>query len=190
MSSRWFSLIFIFLVLFLVRAFLYEPFRLPSVSMYPSIDQGAFIIVNKYGYGNYEAYDVSVHKASPTSVVNRGDVVVFKYPKDMSISYIKRVIGIPGDTIIYKNKKLIINGNELVLKKLYDNEEYEVYEESIGNAAYKIAISPDRKSHNAEYVVPEGRYFVMGDNRDNSNDSRYWGFVPESNIVGDVVYIF
>lgn len=190
MSSRWFGLVIVFLVLFLVRAFLFEPFRLPSTSMHPSFDRGSFIIVKKYGYGNYEVFDVSIYKTSPTSIVNRGDVVVFKYPEDMNISYIKRVIGLPGDKIIYKNKKLTINGHELVIKKLYENEEFEVYEENIGDTVYKIAISHNRQAIDLEYVVPEGRYFVMGDNRDNSNDSRYWGYVPESNIVGDVVYVF
>lgn len=192
--SKWYGLVSfpigIFIGVLFIRSFLYEPFRLPSTSMYPTIPRNSHVIVSKYGYGYYESFGISILKTPATKTINRGDLVVFKYPKDPSIDYIKRIIGLPGDKIVYKNKNLYINGEKSSLKKLSENQTYELFEESVISSTYKIAHSPKRKSINEEYTVPDGHYFVMGDNRDNSNDSRFWGYVPKSNIVGKVVYIF
>jgi len=190
MSIRWLGLVFIFLIVFIFRAFFYDFYRLPSTSMYPDFDQGSYVVVNKFGYGNYEALGISLFKSSLTSAINRGDVIVFKYPNNKDFDYIKRVIGVPGDKLFYKNKKLFVNGDKLEIKKIFDTDTYEIYEEKIDNAVYRIANTPARKSGTFEFIVPEGKYFVMGDNRDNSNDSRYWGFVPGTDIVGSVVHVF
>jgi signal peptidase I len=192
--SHWYGLVSLplgfFLGVLLIRAFLYEPFRMPSRSMYPTITPGSHMIVSKFGYGNYESFNISILKTPATKTINRGDLVVFKYPKDLSIDYIKRIVGLPGDKITYKDKTLYVNGKKASLKKLSEDQEYEVFEENILNSTYKIAHSRVSESINGKFNIPEGHYFVLGDNRDNSNDSRYWGYVPESDIIGKVVYIF
>lgn len=192
--SHWYGLVLFplsfILGVFLIRAFLYEPFRMPSGSMYPTITSGSHILVSKYGYGNYETFDISLFKTRATKIINRGDLVVFKYPKDLSVDYVKRIIGLPSDEIAFYKKNLYINGKKVSLKKVFEEQEYEVFEENIVNSTHLIAHSRVRKAINGKYIVPKGHYFVLGDNRDNSNDSRYWGYVPKSNIVGKVVYIF
>jgi signal peptidase I len=206
----------VILLVFCLRSFLYEPFKIPSSSMFPTLLIGDLILVNKYTYGI--RLPIINKKIININEPKRGDVMVFKYPRDMSLDYIKRVIGVPGDKITYKNKRLIINGQEVSYKELPDflDEERLVYvrrfEEDLtsegpaieGSAIVKHQILIDERapsyvqgSHNFPYselcsfdiegftcTVPQGNYFMMGDNRDNSLDSRYWGFVPEENIVG------
>jgi len=202
----------VILLVFCLRSFLYEPFKIPSSSMLPTLLVGDLILVNKYTYGirlpiiNKKIIDINQPK--------RGDVMVFKYPKDLSIDYIKRVVGIPGDKIQYKNKRLTINGQALAYQELPDflDEErlsYEKhYEENLLGVRHQILNDsaapayvqgshdfPNNELCNFDIegvtcTVPEGNYFVMGDNRDNSADSRYWGFVPNENIVGQAVGIW
>ena len=199
-------------VVFFVRSFLYEPFKIPSGSMEPTLLAGDFILVNKFAYGvrlpvvNKKIIDVNLPK--------RGDVMVFRYPEDPSTDYIKRVVGVPGDKIAYKNKRLTVNGQKVTYEPLPDflDESELVYRkqflENITGVQHKILNFEERPadvrdpddfpqrelcSYDMEGFacsVPAGHYFMMGDNRDNSQDSRYWGFVPDENIVGKAVGIW
>jgi len=187
------SLFSVFLIVFLLRSFLVEPFRIPSGSMIPSLLIGDFILVNKYTYGI--RLPVINKKIINISEPKRGDVLVFRYPVNPSINFIKRVIGVPGDTIKYVNKKLYING-KLIPEERTKSEisggffspriVTNVYLENLGTEKHLIQeVQNDGMSMQVFTVkVPKGEYFVLGDNRDNSEDSRYWGFVPEKNIVG------
>lgn len=191
------SLFPVILIVLVLRSFLVEPFRIPSGSMMPTLLVGDFILVNKFAYG--VRLPVINTKIINIAEPKRGDVVVFRYPKDPSTDYIKRVIGLPGDTITYSNKQLYING------KAIDVKDEDVYQgvgsgvgmsgarlelENLDGVKHNILIDKHRPSMNNEYVVPAGHYFVMGDNRDNSNDSRYWGTVPEQNLVGRAFMIW
>jgi signal peptidase I len=191
------SLFPVILAVLLLRSFLVEPFRIPSGSMMPTLLVGDFILVNKYVYGirlpvlNQKIIDISSPK--------RGDVVVFRYPKDTSVDYIKRVIGLPGDKIGYHNKQVYVNGEPLPLEdmKIFEGvgagvsmSGAVVKQEHINNLTHNILIDNRRPTIEGEFIVPEGRYFAMGDNRDNSNDSRYWGTVPEANLVGKAFMIW
>jgi signal peptidase I len=206
----------VILVVFCLRSFLVEPFKIPSGSMIPTLLVGDFILVNKYTYGirlpvaNVKIMDVQEPK--------RGEVMVFRYPENPSMDYIKRIIGIPGDTVTYRNKRLTVNN---VPVKMQPDGEYAYVEsglsyiysdrftESLGEHTYNILINqnvPDMHlpsvhpfplRDNCAYnedgftcTVPAGNYFTMGDNRDSSSDSRYWGFVPERNIVGKAFMIW
>ncbi len=206
----------IILIVFTLRSFVMEPFKIPSGSMIPTLLVGDFILVNKYTYGirlpviNKKIVDVNEPK--------RGDVLVFRYPEDPSIDYIKRVVGLPGDTITYHNKQLIINGE--TIKTEYEGD-YKYIESGFGYIysdrfseyltaeSHSILINQDIKGiqfsnvrqfelrENCKYQrtgftceVPPGNYFTLGDNRDSSSDSRYWGFVPEQNIVGKAFMIW
>ena len=202
----------VILMVFVLRSFLFEPFKIPSSSMVPTLQIGDLILVNKYTYGI--RLPVVNKKIIDINYPERGDVMVFKYPKDTSLDYIKRVVGVPGDKIEYRNKKLSVNGKDLPYKQLPDylDEESLTYskqfEEQLGGVAHKIlndtrapsyVPNPDafpRKelcSYNSEgfaCTVPAGHYFMMGDNRDNSLDSRYWGFVPDEYIVGKAFFVW
>jgi signal peptidase I len=197
---------------FFFRSFMFEPFKIPSSSMVPTLQIGDLILVNKFTYG----IRLPVVNKKIISINNpaRGDVMVFKFPKDTSLDYIKRVVGVPGDKIIYRNKKLTINGKELSYEKMpeYLDEERLSYSshfrESLTGVAHEI-LNDDRSpayvpspdafpqhelcTYNLEgfaCTVPAGHYFMMGDNRDNSLDSRYWGFVPDKNIVGKAFFVW
>jgi len=215
--SRWHGLVGIvaaFAALaFGVRAFLFEPFRLPSESMAPSIEARAHLIVKKWGYGNYGAYGIHLVRTGMSSEVRRGDIVVFEYPEDTALSYAKRIVGLPGDRISYYNKRLKINDEEVPIRRIGDYVHRDraapslQYLERLGDREYAIRIEPEppagvppvrafplseRCAYAAEGLscrVPDGHYFVLGDNRDNSSDSRTWGFVPARNIIGKVQYI-
>ncbi|MDD7804892.1 MAG: signal peptidase I [Endozoicomonas sp. (ex Botrylloides leachii)] len=185
--------IFPVLALVLVlRSFLFEPFQIPSGSMIPTLQVGDFILVNKYEYGL--RLPVLGTKILAVHEPQRGDVMVFKEPMNPSINFIKRVIGLPGDVIAYRNKTLTINGKPVprtfVAQMEGDNYLYRLYDEKIGNDTHQIQTLPNRMGREGQWVVPKGSYFVMGDNRDLSNDSRYWGFVPEKDILGKAVYIW
>ena len=183
----------ILLVVLLIRSFVVEPYKIPSGSMIPTLMIGDFILVDKniYGYKLPLTNITLIDSGKPS----RGDVVVFKYPENQKINYIKRVIGLPGDTIIYKDKKLIINDKENILRKI--NHKFNpieiadgtVFLEKDDNKEYLI-LNQTAPSFNFKYTVPPNTYFVLGDNRDNSNDSRYWGPVPEENLVGKAFYIW
>ena len=181
----------VILAVLLLRSFLVEPFRIPSGSMMPTLLVGDFILVNKYAYGI--RLPVLNTKVIDIGEPERGDVVVFRYPKDPSVDYIKRVVGLPGDRIGYYNKILHINGKPVaqVPAGVYVGKGSGVSmsgagkrREQLGDVQHQILVMPRTPGLEGEYVVPDNEYFVMGDNRDNSNDSRYWGTVPEQNLVG------
>ena len=186
----------ILLAVFIIRSFIVEPFKIPSGSMMPTLISGDFIVVNKFSYGiRFPVWNkVLINLGKP----NRGDVFVFHYPEDPSIDYIKRVIGLPGDEIRYENKELFINGeiiNKTFLGKysytFNENEMLEASEfiETLDNSNYSILVH-DIPSENYKFNVPEGHYFAMGDNRDNSSDSRVWGFVSDELLVGKAFFIW
>lgn len=201
----------------ILRSFIYEPFQIPSGSMMPTLLVGDFILVEKFSYGLRDP--VWRNKFVETGEPKRGDIVVFKYPEDPSIDYIKRVIGLPGDKIIYRNKEIwiqpkcdagkipcprlqLVKNVEMNRGQFYQNNVPLIrYKESLGDITNDILVNPARPEMsqfyyregdlpNGEWIVPDGGYFVMGDNRDNSRDSRFWGFVPEANLVGKAVAIW
>jgi signal peptidase I len=204
----------VILIVFMLRSFLVEPFKIPSGSMIPTLLIGDFILVNKYAYGirlpvlNAKVVDIGSPK--------RGDVMVFRYPEESSLDYIKRVVGLPGDRVEYRNKRLSINGRQIPVRQI---EEYDRsdrgqvvprYLEALNGVAHEMLVEKEPSTvrpsprfelsenfRNCDYnswgivcTVPAGHYFVMGDNRDNSSDSRVWGFVPDENIVGKAFFIW
>lgn len=191
------SLFPVILAVLLLRSFVVEPFRIPSGSMMPTLLVGDFILVNKFAYGFH--LPVLDTKIIEVGEPERGDVVVFRYPEDPSVDYIKRVIGLPGDRIGYYNKQVFVNGEPV---KQAGWETYigegagssmtgsKVRVEQLGDVEHDILIDTSRGTVEGEFTVPEGNYFMMGDNRDNSNDSRYWGYVPEENLVGRAFMIW
>ena len=202
----------VILVVFLLRSFVAEPFKIPSGSMIPTLLVGDLILVNKYTYGI--RLPVIHTKVLALGEPKRGDVMVFRYPKDPSMDYIKRVVGLPNDKITFENNRLKINDKPVPTTEageFYDGERlayYRQYSEKLGDIDHKLLtdlektsfISPmepfpfqDRCKYGqtgVTCVVPPGHYFVMGDNRDNSLDSRFWGFVPEQNIVGKAFFVW
>ncbi len=185
------------LIVLVLRSFLAEPFRIPSGSMMPTLLIGDFILVNKFNYG--VRLPVLNTKIIEIAEPKRGDIVVFRFPRQPTVDYIKRVIGVPGDRIAYFDKKLFINGQPAtqvslgVYQGVGQGENMsgaEILEENLDSVKHSILISHGVPTVEDVFVVPEGQYFVMGDNRDNSNDSRYWGFVPEANLVGQAFFIW
>lgn len=179
----------VLLAVFSVRAFLYEPFSMPSTSMAPSIETGSIVLAQKWGYGNYGTYGVLVLRTVPSRKISRGDIVVFEFPPDPSVRYLKRVVGLPGDAVKYQRKKLTINDVPVKTELITSDERFDVLQETLDRSVYHVMNSRTRPSPDMEFVVPENNYFVLGDNRDYSNDSRYWGFVPERNLIGKIVYV-
>jgi len=188
----------VILIVFVLRSFIVEPFRIPSGSMLPSLHIGDFILVNKFSYGI--RLPVINRKVLPVGSPERGDVMVFRYPVDPKLNFIKRVVGLPGDTLVYRDKKLLING---IAVETQDDGTYSYEQaklkgtsaiqiiETIDDSTHRILLDTSRKSRDLDRViVPPGHYFVMGDNRDHSNDSRYWRFVPEENVVGRAFFIW
>jgi len=198
-------------LVFFLRSFLYEPFKIPSSSMVPTLMVGDLILVNKFAYGI--RLPIIDKKIIEVGQPKRGDVMVFRYPENPSLDYIKRVIGVPGDKITYKNKRLEVNGKEMSYEPLpeYLDEHLNYWKqlrENLDGVKHNILIDdnhppyvayphdfPGRElcSYDSEgftCTVPSGKYFMMGDNRDNSEDSRYWGFVPDQNIVGKAFFVW
>ena len=197
---------------FLLRSFLFEPFKIPSGSMIPTLMVGDLILVNKYTYGL--RLPVFNTRLTQGNAPQRGDVMVFRYPPQPSLDYIKRVVGVPGDEVAYLNKRLTINGKEVPVKDLpefFDADAMRYFaqrQEQLGLHTHNIILNKDvpafvqgasefryrdHCTYSIEGVVckvPAGHYFMMGDNRDNSLDSRYWGFVPEENIVGKAFFVW
>ena len=204
----------VILAVFLLRSFLFEPFKIPSGSMKPTLLVGDLILVNKFHYG--VRLPVVNRKVIPLDDPQRGDVMVFRYPQDPSTDYIKRVVGLPGDEVSFRSQQLYLNGKLVDQKpvgEFYDDDtrRYEKeFSEQLGTVEHRILINPrstpffgTQESHqfpfheNCQYSaegvtckVPVGHYFMMGDNRDNSQDSRYWGFVPDENIVGKAFFVW
>ena len=202
----------VILMVFLLRSFLFEPFKIPSGSMIPTLLIGDLILVNKYHYGvRLPVINTKLTEGNPPQ---RGDVMVFRYPPKPSLDYIKRVVGLPGDEVAYLNKRLTINGKAietLAVPDFFDEDTMRYakqYEEKLGDKAHRLLNDEDRPAFvpgvenfpnrdNCRYSVegvvckvPLGHYFMMGDNRDNSLDSRYWGFVPDHNIVGRAIFVW
>jgi signal peptidase I len=179
----------VLLFVLVIRSFIFEPFRSPSGSMMPTLLQGDFIFVKKFSYGL--RIPVLETKIIETGSPKRGDVVVFRLPADPSINYIKRVIGLPGDAIVYENHRLTVNG-VAVLQDANDGKlSAPIFHETIDDRRHEIMITdPGRNLLDGLYRVPEGHYFMMGDNRDNSRDSRYIGAIPETHLVGEAVRIW
>ncbi len=197
---------------FFLRSFIVEPFKIPSGSMIPTLLVGDLILVNKFHYGL--RLPVLNTKITEGEKPQRGDVMVFRYPPKPSLDYIKRVVGVPGDTVAYLNKRLTINGQAVPtdsVPEFFDEDAmryFKQYEEKFGTQSHRVLNDEQRPafvpgadkfagSEGCDYTiegvtckVPEGYYFMMGDNRDNSMDSRYWGFVPEKNIVGKAFYVW
>jgi len=171
-----------------IRSFFMEPYQIPSGSMLPTLTVGDFIVVNKFEYGL--RLPVLGTKILDYNEPKVGDVMVFKFPDDPAIKFIKRVAGVPGDTIEYRNKVLYINGIEMT--QTYVNDESsntEVYKEQMGGIEHLI-LRNKNPGKDGVVTVPEGHYFMMGDNRDGSNDSRYWGFVPAANVTGKAIGVW
>ncbi len=184
----------LFWVLFIVwfaRSFLYEPFKIPSGSMEPTLQAGDFILTNKFTYGF--RLPVTHQKIFSVSEVKHGDIIVFRYPKNEKINYIKRVIGLPGDKVRFDSGRVWINGKEQPIEAIAEKKNLQIYRESLVNMTHQLQFEKDtslRVNLAAEFIVPEHHYFVLGDNRDHSQDSRFWGFVPEKNLVGKALFIW
>ncbi len=177
----------VFFIVLILRGFVAEPFKIPSGSMIPTLEIGDFILVSKFSYGL--RVPVINTKILDLGTPERGDVVVFRFPRDPQIDYIKRVVGLPGDQIAYYNKQLYINGEAVktteVSRSTFGFTEYVRFKEDLpGGYSHEMRLSSNPAHFDLVTTVPKGHYFVMGDNRDNSNDSRVWGFVPDENLKG------
>jgi signal peptidase I len=168
----------------------FEPFRIPSGSMMPTLLQGDFIFVKKFSYGL--RLPVTETKVIETGMPERGDVVVFRLPSNPSVNYIKRVVGLPGDEVVYKQHRLTINGEEVPLEQHSAATPLEPrFVEQLGEREHEILITDAMYMRNdGVFSVPEGHFFVMGDNRDNSRDSRFISSIPETHLVGEAVRIW
>jgi len=203
----------VILAVFVLRSFLFEPFKIPSGSMIPTLLVGDLILVNKFHYG--VRLPVLNTKIIANHDPQRGDVMVFRYPADPRVDYIKRVVGVPGDVVNYANQRLSVNGQPVPVEsrgEFYDEDTLRyapLFVEKLGEVEHQILVNPDRNplygpirkqfpfAENCRYsaegvtcTVPAGHYFMLGDNRDNSEDSRFWGFVPDKNIVGKAFFVW
>lgn len=204
------GMFWILCIIWFVRSFLWEPFQIPSASMEPTLQNGDFILTSKYSYGVRLPV---LHKTIiPTGEVKRGDVIVFRYPPQPEINYIKRVVGLPGDQFMFEDGRITINNVEVPIQAIntrygFDRGErrYQVYREQLPNKSHLIQFDYDPRARmntrrmpqgessftdGKTFTIPEGHYFVMGDNRDDSLDSRYFGLVPEENLVGKALFIW
>lgn len=184
----------VFLIVLLLRSFLFEPFRIPSGSLVPTLLIGDFIAVNKFAYGlRLPVWDKKIISIGEPK---KGDIAVFRWPPNPKYDFIKRVIGVPGDQVSYHNKRLTINGKEVPQTFVgYFTDESSgkpvaEYIETINGVTHHIYVSPEVKAEDFDVIVPKGYYFMMGDNRDNSADSRFWGFVADEYLRGKAVLVW
>ncbi len=189
------SLLVIGLIAVVIRSFIVAPFVIPSSSMVPTLLVGDYLFVSRYNYGFRIPFtDIQLL----ASEAKRGDIVVFDYPEDRSKDYIKRIVGVPGDKIVYKNNELFINGKKIPLTPIgsyayvmgdKSSDVSQAYQEQLFDVEHTVL----RKTYSirdGQWIVPEGHYFMLGDNRNNSRDSRFWGFVPQEYLVGKAVVIW
>lgn len=215
--ARWWvviiALIGMYGVIVSVKSFLIEPYSIPAASMSPTLKIGDHLLISKLGYGNYRTMGFQIARSTPTTLPKRGEIIVFQYPLEPGIDYVKRVIGLPGDVIVYNHKTPLLKpkceptNNDCpdfkaiprrALPKNTDHINLTFYEETLGQHTYQIQLNEERTDYRdmyfqqpdsrlGEWVVPNGHYFVLGDNRDNSRDSRFWGFVSADHVVGKVL---
>ncbi len=191
------SFFWVLLIVWIIRSFIVQPYRVPTGSLEPTIAPGDFILVNQFAYGlRFPALN---YQLVPVGEPKRGDIVLFYWPVDPNIVFVKRLIGLPGDHIVYKNKTLYINGKEMQQQDLgagFDIESNEniaviVKQENLDGIIHKINVLPQGgETGDIDITVPAGNYFMMGDNRDDSEDSRSWGFVPQENIIGKALFVW
>jgi signal peptidase I len=215
--TRWSGLVGIaaaaVIVVTSVRMFLYEPFRAPSSSMVPTVKVGSLLLVQKWGYGHFSSYGITLGKRPISAQLRRGDIIVFDYPLDPKITFVKRLAGLPGDRLIYRDNHLFVNGRDRRVRQLDDYLDTDTlrysarYLENLDGTQFDILVDKDAgeyyprpkefefkdkcvfEAKEIRCEVPPDRYFVLGDNRTNSSDSRYWGFVRSDQIVGKVVKV-
>lgn len=184
----------VFIIVLLLRSFLFEPFRIPSGSLEPTLLVGDFLVVNKFAYGL--RLPVIEKKIVPIANPQTGEIAVFRWPPNPSFDYIKRVIGVPGDHVVYHNKVLTINGKKMKQTFVeYTTDESSgravaQYRENLNGVKHDIFIRPEAEAFDIDVTVPAGNYFMMGDNRDDSADSRFWGFVPDANLRGKAILVW
>lgn len=182
----------VFMVVLVVRGFLVEPFQIPSGSMLPTLEAGDYILVNKFSYGLRSP--LGYFKIIDLGQPERGDIIVFRYPENPKIDYIKRVVGVPGDRLKYVNKVLYINDEPMTivaLQRYAKDPRFMELQEELGEVTHNVLQNPyESNMPLGEVIVPENKYYVFGDNRDNSRDSRYWGFVPDENLKGRAFMIW
>jgi len=190
------SLLIIAVLAIVIRSFIVAPFKIPSSSMVPTLEVGDYLFVLRYPYGLRIPF---THTQLFSTVAKRGDVAVFVYPEDESKDYIKRIVGLPGDKIVYRDNRLYINGEEMPLQEkgrrayyLGDGsvDESGLFSEDLKGVVHDVLRKGDLSIRDGEWAVPEGHYFVLGDNRNNSRDSRFWGFVPQSYLVGRAAIVW
>ncbi len=217
--ARWYAVLMIVVGIFgliaIIRLFIVAPFQIPSSAMAPTLTPGSHVLVSKIGFANKTSFNVEMYRTVQSTELTRGDIIVFRYPVEPDIFYIKRVIGLPGETIRYQNKQVSVKPACESEEKLCDefkpmaltsipehalsHPPLLIYQENLGQLKHNIAINTQRDipaqfyysqpgTSSTEWKVPAKHYFVMGDSRDNSRDSRFWGFVSEQEIVGRVVY--
>ncbi len=185
------SLFPVILIVLVIRSFVVEPFRIPSGSMLPTLEAGDFILVSKFGYGL--RLPVTHQLIAPIGDPERGDVAVFRYPVEPSQDYIKRIVGMPGDTIGYVNKRLVINGEPVPVESMgpwIEDADFTEFRERLGDGWHQALVHSQSSVRDFSFTVPEDHYFVMGDNRDRSSDSRFWGPVPRDHLVGRAFFIW
>lgn len=214
--SRWYGLlgavVGVSAIVLLFRSFLFEPFRAPSASMLPTVPVQASLIAQKWGYGHYGSFGRTLLRSPISAPLARGDLVVFEFPPDRSVVFVKRLVGLPGDKIAYRGKQLFINGAAVPLRPDGDFVDPDTHRtlgrfiEALPGGEHAVLIGeqafplrPESKfpfseqcRYGADEVaceVPAGHFYVLGDHRDNSNDSRMWGFVPADHIVGRIVFV-
>ena len=184
----------VFVIVLFLRSFLFEPFRIPSGSLEPTLNVGDFVLVNKFSYG----FRLPIINKTIIGVAEPGygDIAVFRWPPDQHFDFIKRVVGLPGDKVSYHNKQLTINGRIMSLTKITEEIDessgklVECYEEDLMGVKHKIYQQKDASSKDFDWIIPKDSYLMMGDNRDDSADSRYWGFVPNKLLRGKAVLVW